>query len=272
MYNVLIPVDRNEHSALTQARYVARLPDAAATVEATVLYVVPPDDFSRAGDVAFEEVEAAVQAADHLEDAGVAVTRRIDDGGVAQQIARTATEQDADEIVVGGRKRSGVTNVLLGSTAQDVLLSAGRPVTITGEDVVLGNGIRTVLVPVDTNEERARNQAEYLADLPGAPDSIEATVLFVFPHQDYSGAPEHEFEEVDAAVAAADALETAGITVERVAVGGEVGRKILDAAEERDVDSIVMGGRKRSGLTKVLLGSTSQDIMLSAKRPVTLTG
>lgn len=271
MYNVLIPVDKDEGRAIQQARYVSRLSDAADTVEATVLYVMPPDQFSDTEEVAFEDIDAAVQVADHLEDAGVSVARTVEDGSVAEQIDRTATELDVDEIVVGGRKRSGVSRVF-GSTAQDVLLSVDRPVTITGENVVLGDGVRRVLVPVDENGERAHNQVEYLAELPGAPDSVEATVFVVFPHQDYKGAPPHEFEDVDAAVAAADHLQDEGIPVQRVGVGGEVEREILDAATEHDVDSIVMGGRKRSGLTSVLLGSTTQDVMLSAERPVTLTG
>nr|WP_197427964.1 universal stress protein [Halogeometricum sp. CBA1124] len=54
--------------------------------------------------------------------------------------------------------------------------------------------------------------------------------------------------------------------------GGEVERKILRTADERDADGIVMGGRKRSGVQKVLLGSVALDVMLSADRPVTLTG
>ncbi|WP_336328974.1 MULTISPECIES: universal stress protein [unclassified Haloarcula] len=120
MYSVLVPVDRNEARASNQASYVSRLPDATATAEATVLYVMPPDEFADAEEVAFGDVDAAVQAADQLEEAGVSVTRMVADGGVAQQIVRTATELDSDEIVVGGRKRSGVSKVLLGSTAQDV--------------------------------------------------------------------------------------------------------------------------------------------------------
>ncbi|MFB6101368.1 MAG: universal stress protein [Haloplanus sp.] len=272
MYQVLVPVDRDETRALHQAKYVTRLPDAASDVEATVCYVVPPDEFADADEVTFEDVDAAVDAAAHLDAAGVSVTRRVDDGSPSAEIVRLVDELDADEVVMGGRKRSGVARVLLGSTVQDVTLSTRQPVTVTGRDSRLGDGVRRVLVPVDRDETRALHQARYVANLPGDPETIEATVCYVFAHQDYRGAPHHEFEEVDAAVAAADYLADEGVSVDRVVTGGEVARTIIDAAEERDVDGIVMGGRKRSGVQKVLLGSTVQDVMVSAERPVTITG
>lgn len=271
MYEVLVPVDTDANRARHQAAYVARLPNAGTDVSATILYVVPPGEFTEAGEVSFSDVDAAVEAVDHLEEAGVEVTRVVDDGTVSAAILDAIDERDADEVVMGGRNRSGVAQVLLGSTTLDVMLSTDRPVTLTGKSTSLGEGTRRVLVPVDPDEERARHQAAYVANLP-APEGIEATVLHVFPHQDYKGAPSHEFDEVDGAVEAADRLETAGIAVERVAVGGEVARKILEAATERDVDGIVLGGRKRSGVQKVVLGSTVQDVMLSAERPVTVTG
>ncbi len=269
MYQVLVPVDRNVERAFHQAKYVERLADGR-DVEATVLYVVPPEGFSQASEIAFAEVDAAVRAATYLEDAGLAVNRVVGDGSAAEEILRTADDRDTDEVVVAGRKRSGVTQVLLGSTVQDVVLSAERPVTVTGENVVFGEGIRQVLVPVDRDVDRAHQQVDYVASLPG--DDVAATVVYVFAHQDYKGAPPHAFAEVEAAVEAADALEDEGVSVERVAVGGEVARTLLDAAAERDVDGIVVGGRKRSGVQKVLLGSTSQDVVLAAERPVTITG
>jgi len=272
MYRVLVPVDTNTNRARHQAQYVARLPDAGSTVSATVLYVATPDTFATADEVSFSAVDAAVAAADDLEAAGVTVDRRVDDGRASRAIVDTIEEVDADEVVMGGRKRSGVTTVLLGSTVQDVLCSTERPVTVTGEDVSLGEGPRRVLVPVDESETRARRQAAYVTGLPGDPSNVEATVFYVFRHQDYAGAPPHEFDEVDSAVAAADDLEAAGVSVERVAEGGEVARRILGAAEDRGVDGIVMGGRKRSGVQKVLLGSTVRDVLLSAERPTTLTG
>lgn len=130
----------------------------------------------------------------------------------------------------------------------------------------------TVLVPVDRNEDRALHQAKFVASLPDAPEHVEATVLYVFPHEDYAGAPPHDFDEVDAAVSAADYLAERGVAVERVAVGGEVARKILAYADDLDADQVVLGGRKRSGVAKVVMGSTTMDVLLSAERPVTLTG
>jgi nucleotide-binding universal stress UspA family protein len=272
MYRVLVPVDRSEERAFHQAQYVARLPNAATDVEATVLFVVPPDELHDADSMKFSDIDAAVGAANLLEGEGVSVTRTVDDGSVSNQIVRSADELDVDEIAMGGRKRSGVSRVLLGSTVQDVMLSAERPVTVTSETAVTSGEIRQVLVPVDEDADRARHQAAYVAGLPGAAETVEATVLVVFRHQDYKGAPPHTFEEIDAAVEAADALEDEGIPVDRTAVGGEVARKIIDVASERGADSIVMGGRKRSGLQQVLLGSITQDVMLSAERPVTITG
>lgn len=271
MYSVLVPVDQETYRARHQAEYVERLAAADEEIQATVLYVVPPEEFEAAGDVEFSSIDAAVEAAGLLEDAGVTVNRSLGDGSVSEEIVRIADGLDVDEVVMGGRKRSGVTQILLGSTVRDVLLSTNRAVTVTGERTVLGDGMREVLVPVDGDAERALRQVDYLTDLPSA-DGVKATVLYVFPHQDYEGAPPHQFEEVDAAVEAADRLEEAGVSVDRVALGGEVAETILDTADELDVDGIVMGGRKRSGLQKVLLGSTTLDVMLSAGRPVTLTG
>lgn len=271
MYRVLVPVDEDENRALHQAKYVEGLRGPGAEIEATVLYVVPPSEMTGSDETLFEAQEAAVAAADHLEDAGVTVNRAVGDGGVAQEIVRISAGLPADEIVMGGRRRSGMAAVVLGSTVQDVFRSTDLPVTITGTGMVLDER-RNLLLPVDDSGERANHQAAYVEGLPAAPEEIHATVLHVFPHQDYEGAPPHDFEDAEAAVAVADRLQEAGVDVERQAVGGEVAPTIIETAAETDADGFVIGGRKRSGVQKVLVGSTAQDVILSADRPVTLTG
>ena len=47
MYQVLVPVDGNEDRALTQADYVASLPEASAAVEAIVLFVFGDEEFAQ---------------------------------------------------------------------------------------------------------------------------------------------------------------------------------------------------------------------------------
>lgn len=294
MYDVLLPVDDDVSRGEAQATYVASLPDAEEQVHATVLRIVEPDetvgtemrgdlagegpspgpgDDSGGGDIGeFADYDAAVAAAEELESAGISVSRRLEGGAVSATVHEVAEEVDARNLVMGGRKRSGLSEVLLGSTVRDVFLSADRPVTITGAAMDFEGQAGNVLVPVDTDAERARHQAEYVTELPGSAAEYTATVLYVFRHQDYEGAPPHEFDEVDAAVETADRLEEAGMSVNRVAVGGEIVSKILDVAADHDVQGIVLAGRKRSGVQKVLMGSTARDVLLSADRPVTLTG
>ena len=129
-----------------------------------------------------------------------------------------------------------------------------------------------ILVPVDMDEERVMRQAEYVTARPYDLSDVRARLLYVFPREDASLSDTRGFETNEAAVRAADELESAGVDVERVAATGTISRQIIDHAEDMDADEIVMGGRKRSGVSKVLLGSTASDIIHSTDRPVVITG
>jgi len=64
------------------------------------------------------------------EEAGVSVEVRQDahDGDLADEVVRVADAVDASVIVIGLRRRSPVGKLLMGSTAQRILLDADRPV------------------------------------------------------------------------------------------------------------------------------------------------
>jgi nucleotide-binding universal stress UspA family protein len=128
-----------------------------------------------------------------------------------------------------------------------------------------------VLVPVDTNRNRAARQAEYLCSLPLDPDALRATVLHVHPQEDPPDSDSAGFESVASAVEAADRLDAAGFTVERLLRVGAVTDRVLAVARERDADEIVVGGRERPGTAMGLVGSTSKDILQSTDRPVVVT-
>ncbi|ELZ93973.1 stress response protein [Haloferax mucosum ATCC BAA-1512] len=48
----------------------------------------------------------------------------------AEDILRCAREQNADEIVIGVRKRNPTSKIVFGSTAQDVLLNSNIPMAV----------------------------------------------------------------------------------------------------------------------------------------------
>lgn len=128
-----------------------------------------------------------------------------------------------------------------------------------------------VLVPVDRNVERAREQVAYVTSLPGGSNEIEAKVLFV-EEADYAGAPQRDFDDIESARTAVEGIKDAGISCEGEMRKGMIARKILDAAEEYDADQVVMAGRDRSGVMKVILGSVTQDVAMSTERPVVVLG
>lgn len=136
MYRVLLPIDTDEERALAQAEFVASLPDAAASVEALLLFVFHgeieemPEELQRFGSP--ERVGAVQRAIEYLEKHDIEVTTHEDSGDTAADIVNLADSENVDLIVLGGRKRSPASKVLFGSVSQSVLLNTDRPVVVTG--------------------------------------------------------------------------------------------------------------------------------------------
>jgi len=74
----------------------------------------------------------------------------------------------------------------------------------------------------------------------------------------------------DALAEAAERIRSEGIQVEllEIALGNDPAGDLLDAASARDAELVVIGLRRRSPVGKLVLGSNSQDILLSAECPV----
>lgn len=95
-------------------------------------------DFAEPGDASPMEVanrHATVRdIGQRLDEAGVEYTVTSTIGDHGDTIVDLATSEDADLVVVGGRKRSPTGKAVFGSTAQQVMLESPCPVTFVRGD------------------------------------------------------------------------------------------------------------------------------------------
>jgi len=131
MYEVLLPIDRDEGRTRAQVESVLELPDAAESVHVRLLHVF--DDREEAEETSVRQTTNGREAYDQLTEAGIATTTVSAHGKPAEEILRVADQEDVEMIVLGGRKRSPLGSLLFGSVSQTVSLRSDRPVTITGE-------------------------------------------------------------------------------------------------------------------------------------------
>lgn len=130
MYEIVTGIDENETRALEQAELIADLAADGLDVRVILLRVFEENPEG----ASVHETSAAKAARERLTDSGLEVVLREGSGDPAQSIIELATEQDADAICVGARKRSPTKKAVFGSVAQSVLLSSDRPVFVPGMD------------------------------------------------------------------------------------------------------------------------------------------
>jgi nucleotide-binding universal stress UspA family protein len=187
-------------------------------------------------------------------------------------IARRAWQ--ADLIVVGGASQEGH---FLGSTTERVVRKAMVPVMVAKHE--LGSGAKTFLVPTDFSDcaRRAAEEALMLAE------SFRGRIIFfhaVDLYPLYSVAYEDEFGvSVPLPPPPPAVIESqwrdflSDLTFKKVGWGkrtkeGEAATAIVQEAEQRQADLIVMGTHGRTGLEYMLLGSVAEKVVRRAHCPV----
>lgn len=264
---LLVPTDGSgpANAALEYAGEIAAVEDLTIHV----LHVVDPD-----GDPA----DAADPLADGREwvgEDGGPVVDEVRTGDPREAILEYGTEKDVDAIVMGTRGRRGVGRLLRGSVTEGVVRDAEIPVLAVrgASEVRRRYPVESIVVPVDGSVhadaalDRAIAVARHLEATVHVVSAVDVSPATIDDRTDLrlERLESYARQVVDDGVTK---VEETGVDAVGALRFGSVHREIRAYADDEDAGLLVMGTHGRSGLDRLLLGSTTERVLRTATTPV----
>lgn len=197
------------------------------------------------------------------------------EGEPADVLIDIAQGKHADLIALGTYGRRGLKRLLMGSVTAQVILNAPCDVLVVKRPCSECTGsYLSVLVPFDGSDfsRRALTRAAEMA----RSDGSRITVLYVIPRYEEMV----EFYRTDAIKRSLHAeaekvigearniAASAGITIGTDIRDGQAADEIVKTAEKLENDLIVMGTYGWRGMSKAIMGSTTNRVITDAKCPI----
>lgn len=278
---ILVPLDGSltAEAILPQVRRVLYRKDS----EVILVRAVVPAPVENALTMAEAEVAVAREyllgQLDRLEKAGVRARHVVRIGSPVGVILDVAEEQHATMIAMATHGTTGLSRFLFGSVAEAVLRKSAVPVLLVRPfwSYELASAvrpeqapIRNLLLPVDGSDLA-------LEALPGVVEFAELfetrivllRVLEAKKRRAGTAAEKAEAEKQLKAIA--KTIEKQGVETIRLVETGEPVDQILKAVRFHEVDLIAMTTHGRSGLSRAVTGSVTEEILRSATVPVLVT-
>jgi nucleotide-binding universal stress UspA family protein len=286
---ILVATDFSDTAAVAVDWAAELARQQEARIELVHAVTVPPSTggFVPVGPQFSEQVQQAAldrlrETAAVLTGRGIAVDTWLGVGTPSQVLLERADKLAPELIALGTRGLSGLSHVLLGSTAQRVVQGARCPVlSVHPQDLGRHRVIRSILVPTDFSDdaERAIHAALRILAPLETEDSARLTLIHAFnlpiEYTAYGPIPTSIHFLRDTGLEAERRLQEAveglareGLTVDWVAREGDPVAVIAQEAEARGVDLIAMGTHGRSGLAHLFLGSTAERVVQHSPCPV----
>jgi len=287
---VLLPTDGSDGALAGAKRGI----DLATTVgaEVHVLSVADTTDFddlslvldtdavAEERDALEADAESAVEAVATIaqeQAPDLEVTTAIEQGTPFQCIDDYVDTAEIDLIAMGTKGRTGLERVVLGSVTENVLRTVGIPVLVVppaAENVSLTRETAAhILLPTDGSEGAAAavDWGVHLADV--FDSMVHALYSADTSRLTMGSKPSTILSELErtgetALESVRDRAKASGVSVTGTVANGPPARVILEYADEKAVNLIVIGTHGRSGLERHLLGSVTENVVRNADVPV----
>ncbi len=244
----------------------------------TVVAINPPyqGDLSLVGVSNISEVlkgpgEKNLEEARQIAEAeNASIKTRLEEGEPFQKIVDVAEEERCELIVMGRRGISDIERALMGSVTSKVIGSFRGRTLVVPENTTIG--WNTILVATDGSKfsDAAVDEAINYSKSYGASLSI---VNVVYTNDEFlANAPDVVEKMVEKAKTGLSEARTKaqkeGVDAEVFVREGEPYQIIVALAKELNVDTIVMGSHRKSGLKRIFMGSVTSMVIGHASCPV----
>lgn len=171
-----------------------------------------------------------------------------------QQIVDEAAEKSVDMIVIGRRGRRGLAKLLMGEVAAKVIAHASCKVLVVPRAAKIE--YKTILVATDGSDHSIAAATEAITIAKRCGSGIIAVSAL---------RSESEYQEAQANLDKVRELcRKEGVPLEALSPLGRSYEVIVETAGGRGVDLIVMGAYGKTGLKKLLMGSSTEKVIGNA--------
>jgi len=187
-------------------------------------------------------------------------------------------KNEIDLIVMGTHGHRGLTYLLLGSVAEEVLRLAPCPVlTVRGKNNKVDSPKR-ILIPIDFSDyslhalqygiELAKKFTASLDLLHVVKEPVPTTFSMVMNEdsidQMYQKAMKKSEEEL---VKIGNSMEV-DVKYKTHVISGPIAKRIVESADRNDIGLIIMGSHGLTGIMRFLLGSNTEKVLRQVDSPV----
>ncbi len=289
MPDVLVPLDGSElaEQALPLAELLAqqsggklRLLQAMPPIVATPEAAIPIEPILEQADDYLKRVAA------RLADTGVQATTSSRYGFPTDSILEAGADPGVGLIVMSTQGRTGLARAIMGSVAENVLRQAEVPVFLVPAAAASATmpRLRRIVVPLD-GSALAHTVVEPALELARRFQSELILVEVLKQPEVAVGTDDNQVhltadEQAERERAAAsdylrqvhDEVTEQGVQSTLAVRFGEPAAEIIQLAEARQADAIVLSTHGRTGLDRVRHGSVAEDVLRHSKVPVMTLG